>query len=474
MRQWNMTKRSTGWEASLNLISCIVSSGIVSLPYAIESSGLLLGPIVILFVGIAISFSIQLLLTASLERVQSTHGTTYPHLMSKSFGPSGAAILSISQLALSFGSICVDLIMIGDNMSNLLFNFFVTCGSGNSSGGSLGSATTTSGLQRTGGIKWIFLCERYFLIPVVAFLLILPLSLIRHVRDFAKVSFIAVAGSVLLVVGVLVASVTSFDQITTRTAKDGDNDKSLVYAENLRWFKGGKHLYDTISVSCFSFICHGVVFSVYNSLKVPSLSRFVPILNYSFLFCYSLFLIIGIAGYVRFGDQVDGNILNNFDFDNRLVNIVRCSYTTSLITSIPLEIFIIRQVVQHYYCNNSTSIEEGDCQMDNDELEYGDYGGSNWINFSISLLIVVMATLIGVFMRDVRSFLSIFGGLAGTCIGLIFPAACYLWVTQKGWRDWRVIGAISILVLGVWIFGYSLVDCGVKIGSLFERRIVQF
>ena len=213
------SKRSKSWEAAINIISCIVGSGIVSLPCAVQSSGLALGLLAILVVGIAIDFSLRLLILAALE-LTATSNTTYPKLMNKLFGRAGSITLSVCQLLVSFGGVCIDLIMIGDNLSNLLFNIFLTPGSA----------------KQPKVTVWVFVCERYFLVPVIGLGVILPLSLIRHVRDFAKVSVVAVSGSVLLVIGVFAVSIWGNGGIGRLT--------------DVAWVRP-RGLYDTVSVSCF-------------------------------------------------------------------------------------------------------------------------------------------------------------------------------------------------------------------------------
>ena len=327
-----------------------------------------------------------------------------------------------------------------------------------------------------------------------------------------------------------------------------------------------------------AFICHGVVFSIYNSLKVPSLCAFGPIVHFSALFSYIVFALIGVPGYLRFGENVDGNILNNFGYDNKLINVVRCSYTISLITSMPLEIFVMRQIVLHYRgqpsinqdaaqlqitdtslsrqqatVNNSetvvrgkipiasnssldvvgtnnqpnnvlnnqsnnvlnnqpnnvlnnqsnnvlnnqpnnvlnnqpnstfnnqsnslsnnqqndSSIELEECPLDSTEQNTG----SAKFNFVVSLVVTILATLIAVKLNDVKGFLNVTGGVAGTCIGLVFPAACFLRATHKPWCSSTVIFSLILLIFGLWVFVYSLVDCGNKISGLFVKKIIHF
>ena len=231
---------------------------------------------------------------------------------------------------------------------------------------------------------------------------------------------------------------------------------------------------------------------------------FASIVHFSVVFSYLMFAIIGVPGYLRFGDEVDGNILNNFPYENTLINVLRVSYTISLITSIPLEIFIMRQVLLYYRRNSGESTREGagpistsnnnvQNTMSNNStptsteapgtlsVEYPvaetnsdkDLGTVRF-NLLVSCTVTILATLVAVSMQSVKGFLNITGGVACTCIGLVFPAACFLRATGKPWSDTTVIGSLVLLGFGLWIFAYSLVDCWNKLVEVFTSKIVKF
>ena len=62
---------------------------------------------------------------------------------------------------------------------------------------------------------------------------------------------------------------------------------------------------------------------IYGSLKRPTIDRFATITHYSTGVSMVACLAMGLAGFLTFGDIVQGNVLNNFPTNNLMVNIAR-------------------------------------------------------------------------------------------------------------------------------------------------------
>lgn len=62
---------------------------------------------------------------------------------------------------------------------------------------------------------------------------------------------------------------------------------------------------------------------IYGSLKRPTLDRFATVTHYSTGVSLLMCLTMGLAGFLSFGSQTQGNVLNNFSSNNIVVNIAR-------------------------------------------------------------------------------------------------------------------------------------------------------
>ena len=166
-----------------------------------------------------------------------------------------------------------------------------------------------------------------------------------------------------------------------------------------------------------------------------------------------MFAVLGIPVYVRFKDEVEGNILNNFAYSNPIINLVRAIFTLSLATSIPLEVFVIREVIA------GLGVQKPDAVTGHIEPL------AVWKSVFISLVVVGGAVAIAASKTEVTDFLSVTGGVAVSGVAFVFPAVAFLcarWrrggggLCMSGKR--HVLGAVGLLGFGVWIFGFSAVD----------------
>lgn len=60
-------------------------------------------------------------------------------------------------------------------------------------------------------------------------------------------------------------------------------------------------------------------------------------------------LLMALAGYLTFGDMTQGNVLNNFPTDNIMVNIARLCFGLNMLSTLPLEAFVCREVMETFY-----------------------------------------------------------------------------------------------------------------------------
>lgn len=82
-------------------------------------------------------------------------------------------------------------------------------------------------------------------------------------------------------------------------------------------------IFQAIGVISFAFVCHHNSLLIYGSLKKPTLDRFSRVTHFSTGISMVACLVMGLAGYLTFGDKTQGNVLNNFPSNNVMVNVAR-------------------------------------------------------------------------------------------------------------------------------------------------------
>ena len=66
---------------------------------------------------------------------------------------------------------------------------------------------------------------------------------------------------------------------------------------------------------------------------------------------------MAINGLINFGDTTKGNILNNFKSNDNWINIARFCFGLNMLTTFPLEIFVVRDVLKEIILAKKASVD---------------------------------------------------------------------------------------------------------------------
>lgn len=141
------------------------------------------------------------------------------------------------------------------------------------------------------------------------------------------------------------------------------------------------------------------------------MDRFGKVTHYSTMIAAGGAIAMSIAGYWSFEDKTLSNVLNNFPEDDTMVNIARFCFGVNMFTTFPLEAFVCREVLEHYFFN-------------------GDYEFKRHLYFTTS--IVISSLIVSLLSCDLGIFLELTGGLSATALAFIFPSICYLHLSKEG------------------------------------------
>jgi sodium-coupled neutral amino acid transporter 11 len=88
-----------------------------------------------------------------------------------------------------------------------------------------------------------------------------------------------------------------------------------------------------ITICFFAFTCHINVFAIYNNLQYPMRRRMQAAVFRAGLLETVIYLLIAISGYISFKDAVDGNVLDNYGHNDKLIIAARVALTLALTVS---------------------------------------------------------------------------------------------------------------------------------------------
>lgn len=260
---------ATALSSVVNTVNTIIGSGILVLPYAIRTDGILLGVFVLLFAGIlnGIGMVLQGASSKFLPRGSATFFTvcriTYPNL---------SVLFDLAIFLQCFGVNISYLVLTGDILP-LVYTFD-------------GWDTKSMSLF-------------YILISTV---LVVPLSLTKKLDNLRYTSIVALTSIVyicfLIYCNFIIAVSTDYKSIP----QDKLGDFSLIKPQ------GFKPVCKTFGIIVLAYTCP-TQFSIVGELRNPTMKRIAKITTISMTITAILFISVGLSGYLTFGNALEGNIL---------------------------------------------------------------------------------------------------------------------------------------------------------------------
>ncbi|KAI2660902.1 hypothetical protein H4Q32_008586 [Labeo rohita] len=191
-----------------------------------------------------------------------------------------------------------------------------------------------------------------------------------------------------------------------------------------------------VAVMSFAFICHHNSFMIYGSLQEPTLSSWSFVTHISVGSAVLVSAVFAAAGYATFTGYTQGDIFENYCRNDNLATFGRFCYGISIITTYPLECFVTREVVANVFFKGELS---------------------NTMHVIITLVIVSATTVISLSYDCLGIVLELNGVLSAIPLMFIFPAACFLKLSDGRWfRGENLIPSI-ILVAGVCVMIIGLI-----------------
>lgn len=151
-------------------------------------------------------------------------------------------------------------------------------------------------------------------------------------------------------------------------------------------------------------------------------------------------LLMALAGFLTFGNKTLGNVLNNFPADNTMVNVARLCFGLNMLTTLPLEAFVCREVMFNYYFPDAP------------------FNMNLHLIFSTSL--VVSAMTLSLLTCDLGSVFELVGSTSAAAMAYILPPLCYIKLTK---RSWKTYVAWAVVAFGCAVMGITIIQAVGKI-----------
>ncbi|KAF2709365.1 hypothetical protein K504DRAFT_455103 [Pleomassaria siparia CBS 279.74] len=399
--------RSGMRSAFMNMANSIIGAGIIGQPYAFRNAGLITGTVLLIGLTITVDWTIRLIVINSKLSGANSFQATVEHC----FGRPGLIAISLAQWLFAFGGMVAFCVIVGDTIPRVLNALFP-------------SLSDMSFL-------WLLTNRR-----AVIILLILgisyPLSLYRDIAKLAKASGLALVSMVIIIVTIITQS------FRVPPESRGQLRGSILIRSGI---------FEAIGVISFAFVCHHNSLLIYGSLRKPTIDRFSRVTHYSTSISLVACLVMALSGYLTFGDKTLGNVLNNFPNDNIMVNIARLCFGLNMLTTLPLEAFVCREVMNNYWFPDEP------------------YHPNRHIIFTSTL--VVSAMTLSLLTCDLGIVFELFGATSACALAYILPPLCYIKLTKRSGKTYL---AMAVVMFGCAVMAISVVRTAAKIASGEESQ----
>ncbi|KAK4496349.1 hypothetical protein PRZ48_012329 [Zasmidium cellare] len=386
--------------AFMNMANSIIGAGIIGQPYAFKQAGLLSGIILLIVLTITVDWTIQLIVKNSKLSGTNSFQATMEHC----FGKSGLVAISVAQWAFAFGGMVAFCIIIGDTIPRVLTALFPSLHS-----------VPVIGL----------LTDRRAIIVLSTLGISYPLSLYRDIAMLAKASTLALISMLIIIITVVTQGPLMPAELK------GPLKGSLVINDGI---------FQAIGVISFAFVCHHNSLLIYGSLRTPTMDRFAKVTHYSTGISMAACLAMALAGYLTFGSRTQGNVLNNFPTDNIMVNIARLCFGLNMLTTLPLECFVCREVMTLYY------------------FPHEQFNPNRHLIFTTSLVLSAMG--MALITCDLGVVFELVGATSACALAYILPPLCFVKLTKR--KTWETYAAYICIVFGCIVMGISLLQAVAK------------
>nr|CAI5847889.1 unnamed protein product [Callosobruchus analis] len=381
--------------ASFNFINSILGSGVIGIPYALHEAGCGFGLFLLIFVAYVTDYSLILM-------VRNGHISgkfSYQGIMEAAFGKPGYILLGILQFVYPFIAMVSYNIVVGDTVTKVIIRLF---------GISPDSA----------------LAQRDIVVLIATLFISIPLCLYRDVAKLAKISFLSLVCIAFILFSILLKTGSMADIVP-------DHPHS--------WRFINKDIVPAIGIMAFAFMCHHNTFLIYSSIAEANQMKWEIVTHFSIMTSLMVAILFGVAGYGTFRAYSQGDLLENYCWNDDLMNISRLLFSVQILLTYPIECFVTREVIE-----NSLLRREPNVPI------------SEKIHYLLTLGIIFTTYIISITTSCLGVVLELNGVLAAVPLAYVLPAVCYLQLEEG-----LIFCRKKLPALGLAVFGVTVAFLGV-------------
>lgn len=392
---------TTNWETLVHLLKGSLGTGILAMPNAFMNAGLIIGTISTILIGILCTYCLHILVKAQYELCKRLRVPmlSYPVSMQKALeiGPncmrpvakSAAIIVDVFLIVYQLGICCVYIVFV---------------------------ATTVK--------KVVDVYHDPLDVRLHMLFLLIPLILINYIRNLKRLAPLSTIANIVTFVGLGIVLYFVFQDLPSI------QDENINYVGTLKGFP----LY--VGTTLFALEAVGVIIALENNMKTPkSFGGYCGVLNIGMVFIVILYVLVGFFGYIKYNKDAKGSITLNLPA-NELSQAVQVLFAIAIFITYALQSYVPVEIIWNTYLK--------------EKFEKSKY--SLLYEYILRTVLVLVTFLLAVAIPNLELFISLFGALCLSALGIAFPAIielCVYWPDKFGPCKYIFIKDLLLILCGI-------------------------
>lgn len=396
----NREHPTTDRETLIHLLKGCLGTGILAMPNAFYNSGLMMGTVSTVLISILCTYCLHVLVKAQYEMCKQLRVPvlTYPESMRVALNQGPNCLRGFSYIS---GPI-VDFFLI-------LYQLGICC---------VYIMFVATNIKQVADYYWepldvrIYMC--FLLIPLVLITYIRNLKLLAPFSQLANIITFVAIGITLYYIFQNLPPINSVPMV-------GEARNYVLY----------------VGTTLFALEAVGVVIALENNMKTPaSFGGYTGVLNQGMVVITILYIAVGFFGYIKYGAESKGSVTLNLPEEEILAQSVKLIFAIAIFITYALQCYVPVEIVWNQYLKK--------------HLE--DSKNKLLVEYVLRTVIVIITFLLAVAIPRLELFISLFGALCLSALGIAFPAIiemCVKWPDNLGKYNYILWKDIILIIMGI-------------------------
>lgn len=277
---------------------------------------------------------------------------------------------------------------------------------------------------------------------LVAMVMVTPISFLRSLSSLRMVSVIALSSVVYLVIVVM-------GHLIANDTKDLRGEIAVFKPAS------AQGVITTIPIIVFAFTCAQNMFASINEMRSRNMKTIVKIAINVVSICAVVYISVGLAGYLSFGNNVGDNIIAMYNL-SVWTTLGRFAIVVLVVFSYPLMFHPARSSIENVMYGHDAGIEE---ENELERLMPHESEQENRKHVALTVFLLILTFLLATFLNSLEMILSLVGATGATGVSFILPGIM-AYILAKSDRENNLVSLpeyklniIKYLSLGLFTWG---------------------